>query len=148
MYSGWPFNVLSLLRVHRLVAERVGVSPLGHTSFLSQNAQIYEHHLPTVEENLGRWGKVPEDFGAGYRFEPDPAGNFIFEVVDKQVRMTMTHPEGDQVLMEMEHEDPAALIGWVVETMPWLDHQHIRYLGGEEEKLRRALEEGTPYIQG
>ena len=148
MYSGWPFNILSLLRVHRLVAEGVGVSPLGHASFLSQNAQIYEHHLPAVEENLAKWGSVPEDFGPEYCFDPDPAGNFIFEVVDGQVRMTMTNPEGDQVLVEMEHEDPSALIGWIVEAMPQLSRQHIRYLGAEQEKLRRTLEEGVSYIQG
>lgn len=148
MYSGWPYNALSLLRVHRLVAERVGVGPLGHASFLSQNAQIYEHHLPAVEENLGKWGRAPEDFGDGYRFEPDPAGNFIFEVVGDQVKVTLTNPEGDQALMEMMLPDPSALIAWIVETMPHLSRQHVRYLGREEEKLRRALEEGVPYVQG
>ncbi len=148
MYSGWPFNILSLLRVHRLVAERVRVSPLGYASFLSQSAQIYEHHLPAVEENLAKWGSVPEDFGEGYHFDPDPAGNFIFEIVDDRVRMTMTNPTGDQVLMEMTHLDPSALIGWVVETMPWLDRQHVRYLGAEQAKLERALKEGIPYVQG
>ena len=148
MHSGWPFNILSLLRVHRLVAERVGVSPLGHFSSLSNNAQIYKRHFPDVEENLAEWGNVPKDFGSGYSFDPDPAGNFIFEVTDGQVRMTMTNPTGDQVLMEMTHEDPSALVRWVAHTMPWLAREHMLYLGQEGEKLRRALEENIPYVQG
>ena len=121
---------------------------MGHASFLSQNAQIYERHFPAVEENLAEWGSVPDDFGPKYCFDPDPAGNFIFEIVGDEVRMTMTNPEGDQVLMEMTHPDPSALIGWAVETMPQLSRQHIRYLGAEQEKLRRAVEEGVPYVQG
>ena len=148
MYSGWPFNILSLLRVHRLVAERVGVSPLGYASFLSNNAQIYERHFLNVEENLERWGSVPEDFGPDYHFDPDPAGNFVFGIVGGQVRMTMTNPNGDQVLVERTHGDPLALVLWVVHTMPWLARQHVRYLGQEQEKLRRALEKNIPYVQG
>jgi len=148
MYSGWPFNVLSLIRVHRMVAEEVGLSLLGYISVLSQNSQIYERHIPAVQENLARWGSVPEDFGPEWKFHPDPAGNFIFKISDGQVRMTITNAEGDQVVLEMEYTDPSALIGWVVDTMPWLARQHIRYLGQEQQKLIQALKEGTPYIQG
>ncbi len=147
MYSGWPFNLLSLIRVHRYAAERLGAG-LGVIEILSQNVQIYEGSIPLAVEKTAQWGRVSEDFGPDYHFDPDPAGNFIFEVVDGRVRMTMTNPEGDRVLMEMMHSDPSALIGWVVEMMPWLARQHVRYLGAEQEKLRRVLEEGVPYVQG
>ncbi len=148
MYSGWPFNILALLRVHRLVATELEISAQGFASFLSQNAQIYEHHFPTLQRNLELWGKKPEDFGEGSFFEPDPAGNFVFAVESGEVHVTMTNTAGDRILWEMSHFDPSALIGWLVETMPHLDPQHVRYLGREEEKLWRALKEGVPYIQG
>lgn len=147
MYSGWPFNALSLTRVHRYAAGRLGVS-LGTIDILSQNAQIYEESLPLAVEKVQQQGPKIEDFGSTYRFDPDPAGNFVFTVEDDQVKLTMTNPKGDRILIELLHEDPLALISWVIEEIPWLGHQHIFYLGVEAEKLRRSLKMGEAYVQG
>lgn len=147
MFGGWPFNVLALLRVHRSVAEKLGIG-LGTMHVLSQNAQIYQGSLPLANEIIEAWAPGPSAFPAGYLFEPDPAGNFVFTIKDEGVELKLIAPAGDRILLSAWNQDPSQLVGWLVATLPWLDQQHIRYLGREEEKLRRSLETGEPYIQG
>ena len=65
-----------------------------------------------------------------------------------RARALFVNHEADKVLWEGESSDPEELIRYIVDTMPWLRAQHIRYLGEEGAKLTRALKEGIPYEQG
>lgn len=147
MFGGWPNNVLAILRIHRLVAEKLGVG-LGSIEVISQNAQIYTRHIATAEEWLSKRGFTLARASHIIGFRPDPAGSFAFTILpDRKVRAQLMSPAGDEVLWETEHANPSVLIRWIVESM-MLEPQHIRFLGAEEEKLNRSLKTGEPYHQG
>lgn len=148
MYEGWPKNIFAILRVHRLVAQRLG-RRVGRATFHSQNAQIYERHWGAAHQKLEEFGASLDRPAEFLRFRPDPAGNFVFSITrDKTIRCAYMNTHNDQILWEKEHHDPQALVGWIAASMPWLNSQHIRYLGVQEEKLRRSLKTGEEYVQG
>jgi thymidylate synthase len=152
MYEGWPMNILTLLRLHRYICAGIndlGVR-LGQFCITSENAQIYGRHIGAVLEKLSQYGVTVETVIERFPFDEDPAGNFIFEIRKPSgvVNVTMTNPMGDEILWEAEHMNPAILVRWIVASMPWLKPDHVRYLGVEEEKLRRSLTGRTPYVQG
>lgn len=151
MYGGWPNNALAVLRLHRQIAAELGVG-LGWAEVVSQNAQIYLRHLPAVEDWLAHRGFRFAQAGSHTRFRPDPAGSFAFSIIgeragERQVRAQLLSPSGDEVLWELESPNPSLLIRWIVASMV-LEPQHVRYLGGEEEKLMRAFRTGELYHQG
>ncbi|MEK9148066.1 MAG: thymidylate synthase, partial [Patescibacteria group bacterium] len=147
MYGGWPNNVLAILRLHRRVAEELGVA-LGSVEVISQNAQIYSRHLEAATQWLDQRGFTLARASHAIGFRSDPAGSFAFTILeDKRVRAQLLNPAGDEVLWETEHANPSVLIRWIVESMV-LEPQHVRYLGAEEEKLNRSLKTGEPYHQG
>jgi len=150
MYGGWPNNVLAILTLHRRVATELGVG-LGAVEVISQNAQVYSRHLSSIQEWLE--GRKFSLAGSGRltRYRPDPAGSFVFSVIEQDerrgVRAQLLAPSGDAVLWEAESHSPSVLIRWIVESMI-LEPQHVRYLGTQEERLHRALKNGEPYRQG
>lgn len=151
MYAGWPQNIMALLRVYRMVIERLKDKGVGCGRFtvLSQNAQIYERHFAFAEKKLSEHWITLENINSKAAFTPDPAGAFVFVIDEKtgKVKATMKNSLGDANLLEAEHHSPSALIKWIIATMPWLDAQHIRYLGIQEAKLLLALKEKIPYRQ-
>jgi thymidylate synthase len=148
MYEGWPFNVYAILRLHRKVAESLGCN-LGRATFHSQNTQVYERHWDRALEKLHSFGPSLERSSELIKFNTDPSGNFVFTITaQKTIRCAYMNFKHDQILWETEHRDPSVIIAWIIESLPWLRPQHIRYLGVEEEKLRRALKYGEEYIQG
>jgi dihydropteroate synthase len=88
-------------------------------------------------------------YRTNYLFDPDPMGNFHFSVDEetKQITARLTTPNGDEVLWEMVHADPFALVHQIVELMPGLDVHHQIYLGSEARKLLIALRSGGEYVQ-
>lgn len=151
MYAGWPQNIFGLLRVYRSVAARLRDKGVAHGRFtiLSQNAQIYERHFASAEKRLSEHWITLKNINSRVAFTPDPTGVFVFTVDEKtkKVKMTMKNSLGDANLLEAEHHSPSALIKWITATMPWLDAQHIRYLGMQEAKLLHALKNEVPYKQ-
>lgn len=148
MYSGWPFNIFAILRLHRLIANRLEYG-YGRATFHSQNAQIYERSWDRALQKLRDFGPSLDRPAEFLKFVPDLAGDFVFTLTkEKIVKCTYMNPKHDQIIFEAEHRNPRTLISWVVANMPWLSPQHIRHLGVEEEKLRRALNQGEEYIQG
>lgn len=148
IYEGWPFNAYAVLRLHRKIAQRLSCR-LGRATFHSQNAQIYERHWGRALEKLRTFGPAlarPSEF---LKFRTDPAGNFVFTITaQRTISCAYMNFQHDQILWEVEHRDPKVVVAWIVESMPWLKPQHIRYLGVEEEKLCRALAGGEEYVQG
>ena len=141
IYNAWPFNTLSLIRLQREVAKRIGI-PVNSATFISHSAHIYERDWGEALAKLEEWFKRPLPLQA------DPSGLFFFGVENGRARALFVNHEADKVLWEGESSDPEELIRYIVDTMPWLTAQHMRYLGGEAAKLTRALTEGVPYEQG
>ena len=140
-YNAWPFNALSLSRLQREVSKRIGI-PVDSATFISHSAHIYERDWGKALAKLDKWFKRPLPLQA------DPSGLFFFGVENGRARALFVNHEADKVLWEGESSDPEELIRYIVDTMPWLTAQHMRYLGGEAAKLTRALREGVPYEQG
>lgn len=151
MFGGWPNNCLAILQIHRKVARELGLL-LGSTEIVSQNAQVYTRHMQTAKDWLLKRGFMLERAGHFVGFRPDPAGAFVFSIVNQSdvsrqyVRAQLFNQAGDQLLWETEHANPRTLIRWIVESMV-LDPQHVRYLGGEEERIVQAIRTGESYHQ-
>jgi len=140
-YNAWPLNALSLVRLLAEVSRRVGV-PADSATLISQSAYIGEGDWGKARAQLDQWFERPLPLQA------DPAGLFVFGVEDVRARALFVGPDVDTVLWEGESADPEEMMRYIVDTMPWLSAQHIRYLGEEAARLARALREGTPYEQG
>ncbi len=92
--------------------------------------------------------KLDEWFKRPLPLQADPSGLFFFGVENGRARGLFVNHEADKVLWEGESSDPEELIRNIVDTMPWLTAQHMRYLGQEAVRLSQALREGVPYEQG
>ena len=141
IYNAWPFNVLSLSRLQREVSKRIGI-PVDSATFIAHSAHIYERDWDKTWAKLDKWFKRPLPMQA------DPSGLFFFGAEAGRVKALFVNHEVDMVLWEEESHDPEDLIRYIVDTMPWLTAQHVRYLGEEAARLTRALSEGVPYEQG
>jgi len=141
IYNAWPLNALSLVRLQREVSRRTGV-PVDSATFISQSAHVYDRDWGKA------WAKLDEWFKRPLPLQPDCSGLFFFGVQDDMARALLVSPEADMVLWEHESSDPEELVRYIVDTMPWLAAQHIRYLGQEAARLGRALSEGVDYEQG
>jgi thymidylate synthase len=141
VYNAWPFNALSLIRLQREIAKRIGI-PVDSATFISHSAHIYERDWDKALAKLDKWFKRPLPLQA------DPSGLFFFGVENGRARGLFVNHEADKVLWEGESSDPEELIRNIVDTMPWLTAQHMRYLGQEAVRLTRALREDVPYEQG
>ena len=141
IYNAWPLNALSLVRLLAEVSRRVDV-PADSSTFISHSAHIGEGDWGKARAKLDEWFERPLPLQA------DPAGLFFFGVENGRARALFVGPDVDTVLWEGESADPEDLVRYIVDTMPWLSAQHVRYLGEEAARLARALGEGTPYEQG
>lgn len=148
MSEGWPSNVFSILRLHRQVAERLGVK-LGNVTVTSINAQVYERRWAEVGEKLDRWKESLKRYRSNYLFDPDAVGNFHFAIDEesKQITARLTSANGDEVLWETTNGDPFAIVHQIVELMPGIDDHHKIYLGSEARKLLIAIRDGAEYVQ-
>jgi thymidylate synthase len=140
-YNAWPFDTLCLTRLQREVSDRIGI-PVDSATFISHSAHIYERDWDKARAKLDKWFRRPLPLQA------DPSGLFFFGVEKGRVRAMLISHEADRVLWEDEFSNPEALASYIVDTMPWLTPQHIRYIGQESARLARALREGVPYEQG
>ena len=141
VYNAWPLNALSLIRLQMEMSQRIGV-PADSATFISHSAHIGEGDWGKARAKLDKWFERPLPFQA------DPAGLFFFGVEDGRARALFVGPDVDTVLWEGESADPADLVRHIIDTMPWLVAQHVRYLGEEAAKLAQALREDIPYEQG
>jgi hypothetical protein len=141
IYNAWPLNALSLIRLQMEVAQRISV-PADSATFISHSAYIVKGDWGKARAKLDKWFERPLPLQA------DPAGLFFFGVESGRARALFVGPDVDTVLWEGDSADPEDLVRYIVDTMPWLAAQHVRYLGQEAAKLTRALREGEPYEQG
>ena len=141
VHNAWPFDALSLVRLQREVAERIGI-PVASATFIMHSAHIYERDWDRAWKTLDRWFERP------LPLQTDPSGLFLFGLDEGRARAMLITHEADAVLWEGEFRSPEDLSWYIVDVMPWLSAQHIRYIGQECASLMRALQEGEDYVQG
>jgi hypothetical protein len=141
VHNIWPFDALSLVRLQREVAERTGV-PVASATFIMHSAYIHERDWDRIEKTLERWFERP------LPLQTDPSGLFLFGLEEGRARAMLIDHQADAVLWEGDFGNPEDLSWYIVDVMPWLSAQHVRYIGHECASMIRALQEGDEYVQG
>jgi hypothetical protein len=141
VYSDWPFQALSLIRVQEMVAERLGIG-VGTATFVVHSAHVYDRDWARALRVLA------DSFERPLPLQVDPAGIFLFGNDDGEARAMLLDHDADNIFWEDAFSDPEDLSWYIVDVMPWLLPQHIRYIGQECASLMRAIRENECYEQG
>jgi hypothetical protein len=141
VYSDWPYQALALVRLQREVAERVGLE-VGTATFVIHAARLYERDWERAERVL------EEHFKRPLPLQVDPSGIFLFGNDGGEARAMLLDHDAGTIFWEEAFSNPEDLSWYIVDVMPWLLPQHIRYVGQECASLMRAIREGECYEQG
>lgn len=141
IYTDWPIQSAALFRLQFQMAKRLGLE-VGSATFVIHSAHLYERDW---ERSLGLLG---EYFHRPLPLHVDPSGVFLFgNNGGKATAMLLAH-DASQIFWEEGFSDPEDLSWYIVDTMPWLLPQHIRYVGQECASLMRSMKESECYLQG
>jgi hypothetical protein len=141
VYNDWPFQALSLIRVQRGVAQRLGIG-VGTASFVVHSAHVHDRDWARALRVLA------ESFKRPLPLQVDPSGIFLFGNDGGEARAMLLDHDADDIFWEEAFSDPEDLSWYIVDVMPWLLPQHIRYIGQECASLMRAIRENECYEQG
>ncbi|MBW2268129.1 MAG: hypothetical protein JRH16_06100 [Deltaproteobacteria bacterium] len=140
-YTDWPLEAMALVRMQRDTAERLGLE-IGPTTFVIHSVYLYERDWDRSLRVL------QESFKRPLPLHVDPSGVFLFGNDGGKARaMLLTH-DASAIQWEEAFSDPEDLSWYIVDVMPWLLPQHIRYVGQECAALMRAIREKECYEQG
>jgi hypothetical protein len=141
VFAAWPLEAMALRRLHQEVAARSGLEP-GATTFVIQAARLHERDWAGAERALA------EHFRRPLPLQVDHSGVFLFGNDGGKARAMLLDHDAATIFWEDAFETTEQLSWYIVDTMPWLLPQHIRYVGQECSTLKRAIEEGACYEQG
>ena len=141
VYTDWPLRASSLVRLHRLAAAKLGRTA-GASVFVMQSARLDDRDWNRAQEVLAGHFKRP------LPLQVDPAGIFLFGNDGGKARAMLLDHDAGTIFWEEAFSDPEDLSWYIVDVMPWLLPQHIRYVGQECASLMRAIREGECYVQG
>jgi thymidylate synthase len=141
LYTDWPLEAIALMRLQRGVAKRTGLEA-GAATFVIHSAHLYERDWARALRIL------KQNFKRPLPLQVDPSGIFLFgNDGGKATAMLLDH-SASTIFWEEGFSDPEDLSWYIVDVMPWLLPQHIRYVGQECAALMRAIREGECYVQG
>jgi thymidylate synthase len=141
VYTDWPLEATTLVRLQREVATRIGLEA-GAATFVIHSAHLYQRDWARAQRVL------KESFKRPLPLQVDPSGIFLFgNDGGKATGMLLDH-NASTIFWEEGFSDPEDLSWYIVDVMPWLLPQHIRYVGQECASLMRAIREGECYEQG
>jgi len=141
LYTDWPLEATALIRLQREVAKRTGLEA-GAATFVIHSAHLYERDWARALRVL------KEHFKRPLPLQVDPSGIFLFgNDGGKATAMLLDH-SASTIFWEEGFSDPEDLSWYIVDVMPWLLPQHIRYVGQECAALMRAIRESECYVQG
>jgi thymidylate synthase len=141
VYGDWPLAALSLERLQREVAKRLGVAP-GTATFMIHSARLHARDWDRASRVLQASFKRP------LPLQVDPSGIFLFGNDGGEARAMLLDHDASTIFWEEAFADPEDLSWYIIDTMPWLLPQHIRYVGQECAALMRAMRESECYVQG
>lgn len=141
IYTDWPLEALAFVRLQREVAQRVGLE-IGSVTFVIHSAHLYARD----------WARslrvLDESFKRPLPLQVDPSGIFLFGNDGGKARAMLLDHDAGTIYWEEAFDDPEDLSWYIIDTMPWLLPQHMRYVGQECASLMRAIREGQCYLQG
>lgn len=141
VYTDWPLDALSLTRLQRETAARLGLG-VGSATFVIHSAHLYDHDWDRSLQVLSSSFKRP------LPLQVDPSGIFLFGNDDGEARAMLLDHDAGSIFWEGGFSDPEDLSWYIIDVMPWLLPQHMRYVGQECAALMRAIREGEDYVQG
>jgi thymidylate synthase len=141
IYTDWPLEATALVRLQRETAERLGLQ-VGSATFIIHSAVLDERDFERALRVL------KESFRRPLPLHVDPSGVFLFGNDGGKARAMLLNHDASDILWEDAFADPEDLSWYIVDVMPWLLPQHIRYVGQECAALMRAMRERECYLQG
>jgi hypothetical protein len=141
VYTDWPLEASALTHLHRGLAERLGLE-VGSATFVIHSAHLHEHDFDRSARVLKEWFRRP------LPLHVDPSGVFLFGNDGGKARGMLLNHDASEIFWEDAFANPEDLSWYIVDVMPWLLPQHIRYVGQECAPLMRAMKEGECYLQG
>jgi hypothetical protein len=141
LYRDWPLVALSLVRVQRELAAELGIEA-GAATFVVHAVQLLASDWERAQGLLDEWFKRP------LPLQVDHSGVFLFGNDGGKARgMLLDHAASD-IFWEDAFVDAQQLSWYIVDAMPWLLPQHIRYVGQECASLMHAARAKECYLQG
>jgi hypothetical protein len=141
LYTSWPLEAMALVRLQRELAGRLGLE-VGTAIFIIHAAQLYARDWDRAQRVL------KEAFKRPLPLQVDPSGIFLFGNDGGQARAMLLDHDAGTIYWEEAFSDPEDLSWYIVDVMPWLLPQHVRYVGQECASLMRAIRAGECYEQG
>jgi hypothetical protein len=141
VYTDWPLEASALVRLQRDAAESLGLG-VGTATFIIHSAYLREGDFDRSLRVLDASFKRP------LPLHVDPSGVFLFGNDGGKARAMLLNHDASDILWEDAFHDPEDLSWYIVDVMPWLLPQHIRYVGQECAALMRAMREKECYLQG
>ena len=141
VYGDWPLEAMALVRLCSEVAARLDLE-VGAATFVIHSARLHERDWARTEQVLA------DNFRRPLPLQVDHSGVFLFGNDGGQARAMLLDHNAGTIYWEDAFDTPEQLAWYIVDTMPWLLPQHIRYVGQECSTLKRAIEEGACYLQG
>jgi hypothetical protein len=127
--------------LQRRAAERLGLET-GTVTFVIHSAHLYDRDWARSERVL------KESFARPLPLHVDPSGVFLFGNDGGKARAMLLDHDAGSIYWEEAFADAQELSWYIVDAMPWLLPQHIRYVGQECATLMRAMNEKECYLQG
>jgi hypothetical protein len=141
LYRDWPVAALSLIRLQRELAASLGIEA-GPATFVIHTAQLLASDWEHAQRALDEWFKRP------LPLQVDHSGVFLFGNDGGKARGMLLDHDAADIFWEDAFADAQQLSWYIVDAMPWLLPQHIRYVGQECASLMHAMREKECYLQG
>jgi hypothetical protein len=141
LFGDWPMQALSLVRVQREIATELGIEA-GAATFVIHSAQLLACDWERAQQRLD------ESFKRPLPLQVDHSGVFLFGNDGGKARGMLLDHDAGAIYWEDAFDDAQKLSWYIVDAMPWLLPQHIRYVGQECATLTRAMQEKECYLQG
>jgi tetrahydromethanopterin S-methyltransferase subunit A len=141
VHTEWPLQALALIRLHHETARNQGLEP-GAVTFVIHAARLRDADWARAERILA------ESFKRPLPLQVDHSGIFLFGADKGRARAMLLDHEAGDIYWEDAFDTCEELSWYIVDAMPWLLPQHIRYVGQECSTLKRAIQEGACYEQG
>lgn len=141
LYSEWPRKATALVRMQCQLAEKLGLE-VGSSTFYIQSGQLPASDWDRAMKLLQNHFKRP------LPLHVDPSGVFLFGNDGGKARGMLLNHDASEIMWEEAFTNPEDLSWYIIDVMPWLLPQHIRYVGQECASLMRAMRESECYEQG
>ncbi len=141
VHADWPCDALALTRLQREAAARLGID-VGSATFVIHSAHLYDRDWASALGVLGKSFKRP------LPLQEDPSGIFLFGNDGGKARAMLLDHDASAIQWEETFSNPEDLSWYIIDIMPWLSPQHMRYVGQECAALMRAIRESECYEQG